>query len=115
MTHTRNPRVFVTQGTSRLNLAKAHKHGELVELLPEGTHVSLNTQPALRQLKLKLHSFGDSDFILPLGDPAVIVMAGIIAAEANRGKIRLLKWDQKLKDYYSVQIDIFDRMKEIEA
>jgi hypothetical protein len=44
-----------------------------------------------------------------MGDPAIIGIACAIAAEINRGRIKLLKWDKENKTYYPIQVDIYQK------
>ena len=104
-------RVFVVQETV-LDLAKATQFGRLVALLPRHSHVSMSTQPVLRELRNKLKDFSDSDYLLPLGDPAAIVLCGLVAAENNNGRLKLLKWDGHQKSYYEVVVDVHDRPRD---
>lgn len=105
-------RVYVVQETSKLNLAKASQFGTLIGLLPESTHITMSPQPVLRELRRKLKHFTDNDYLLLIGDPVAIAMAVYIASEANVGRVRCLKWDNAMKGYYTVNIDLLDRMKE---
>lgn len=113
MTTPPEPRVFVTQDTS-LNLAKATRFGRLISLLPRNANITLSPQPTLRELKRKLDGFGDADHLLLLGDPLAIGLAIFVAAEMNVGRVRVLKWDKEMNDYYSVAVDLFDRVKKQE-
>jgi hypothetical protein len=54
-----------------------------------------------------LKDFSDDDYLLAAGDPSAIAVAGAVAAEANRGRFKLLKWDKSNKGYIRVDINIF--------
>ena len=41
-----------------------------------------------------------------MGDPAIIAVAGAIAAKNNNGKFKVLKWDRDEKKYYDIEIDL---------
>jgi hypothetical protein len=66
----------------------------------------LNPGRIVSQLRRKLRHYGDEDWLLALGDPAIIGIAFAIAAESNSGRVNLLKWDKREKTYYPVQITI---------
>lgn len=100
--------VYVVQETA-LDLIKATRFGELVPLLPNRLNITMNPIPVIRDLKRKLKAFGDHDYLLPIGDPIAIGLAFTVAAEANRGKFRALKWDRQANDYYVVNCNIHDR------
>ncbi len=54
----------------------------------------------------ELSTFCDDDYLLLIGDPAIIALAGAIASEMNRGKFKVLKWDRDEKKYYDLEIDL---------
>lgn len=100
------PRVFVVQEVPGRNITHAFDFGSVEVLLNPGVHVVLSPGPIARQMRNKLASFTDDDFIVPIGDPAAIGMATAIAAQANNGRFKLLKWDREHERYYPVSIDI---------
>lgn len=100
--------VYVVMETD-LNLVRATRYGELVALLPARTNITMSPGPVIRILKQKLKTFGDHDFILPIGDPIAIGLAFTMAAETNRGRFKALKWDRVAGDYYVVSVNIHDR------
>jgi hypothetical protein len=106
--HTTGSRVYVTQ-ESDLNLSKATRFGTLTFLLPKHKHITVSAESALRELRSKLINFSDDDFILPLGDPLAIALAIFVAAEMNDGVVNVLKWDNEMKDYYNVSVDMYDQ------
>ena len=103
-----SPKVYVTQDTD-LDLAKATVYGELVPLLPRKKNITLSPQPVIRELRQKLRNFTDADYLLLIGDPVAIILAGMVTAEMNNGRIRTLKWDRLINNYYPVTIDFYDR------
>ena len=101
--------VFVVQEVPGRNILGARSYGDLKVLLPSNTNIVLSPGPTIRRLRSKLKEFNDSDYLLLMGDPAVIGLACVIAAETNLGKFGLLKWDRIEKDYYPVHIDIHQK------
>lgn len=75
----------------KFNIYQAEEFGEIKVLLPYG-NVSMAPQPMVAKLRQQLKNFNDGDFILPMGDPAVIGAAIAIAADFNQGRVQLLKW-----------------------
>mgnify|MGYP000622126402 CR=1 FL=1 len=57
-------------------------------------------------IKQELKEFSDDDYLLLIGDPAIIAVCGAIAAKNNRGKFKVLKWDRNDKRYYDLEIDL---------
>ena len=106
--------VYVTQASSKHNLAKALRFGTLVPLTPEHTNLMLASQPVVRHLRQQLRGFTDLDHLLPLGSPAVIGAAIALAAQANHGRVKVLQWDRGINDYYEVSLDLLDRVRELE-
>ena len=53
-------------------------------------------------LQDSLKDFSDDDYLLAIGNPTAMVMAGIIASQNNK-KLKMLYWDSKVKDYISVE------------
>ena len=62
--------------------------------------------PVVRALREKLAGFSDDDYLVPIGDPAIMAAAAAIAASFNHGRVRLLKWDRERRIYWPVQLDI---------
>ena len=53
-------------------------------------------------LQESLKDFSDDDYLLAIGNPTAMVMAGIIASQNNKN-LKMLYWDSKVKDYISVE------------
>lgn len=111
------PRVFIVQEVMRrdendsmvpaYDLTPAAAYGDLVPLLPSGWQgVSLNS--AVETLREKLEDFTTEDYLLPLGDPALMIAAGMIAAMQTTGFVKVLRWDRKQRTYLPATIDLPD-------
>ena len=83
------------------DLSPAKKFGELKVLLPHGS-LPIDTEPMISTLEDSLKNFSDDDYLLAIGNPTAMVMAGIIASK-NTDKLNMLYWDAKVKDYISVE------------
>jgi hypothetical protein len=94
---------------SIMNFSSAAAYGETVVCLAPG-RVALSPQPTIQKLKDCMRNFGDDDYLIAVGDPSVIAMAAAVAADANRGRFKLLKYDGRSKDYLTVQIDLHQRL-----
>ena len=46
------------------------------------------------------------DYLLLIGDPAIIAVAAAAAAKINNGRFKVLKWDRDDKTYYDIEIDL---------
>ena len=98
--------VFVTQENPRVDIVSASKWGDLEPLASPFDQVHLNPSRIVSQLRRKLQNFNDEDWLLAMGDTAIIGIAFALAASVNHGRINLLKWDKIEKQYYSVKINL---------
>lgn len=107
------PRVFcVTEPITYKNgvpepafdISPALQFGEIV-ILTKHNHSMLASVPMVRHLRDQLKDFNDDDCILPVGDPVTIASVAAIAADINKGKFRILKWDKRQRAYLPIDID----------
>jgi len=103
------PTVFLVQENPYINVLGAADYGEIVVLFESGRQIMFSPQPAIRALKRKLKDFDDNDYLLMMGDPAAMGICCCIAAEMNRGKFNILKWDKKQQRYYPVTINLNEK------
>ena len=103
------PTVFLVQENPYINVLGASDYGDIVVLFESGQQIMFSPQPAIRKLKRKLKDFDDGDYLLMMGDPAAMGIACCIAAEMNRGKFNILKWDKKQQRYYPVSINLNEK------
>lgn len=96
--------VFVTQENPRADIVSATKWGTLIPLSSPMDQVHLNPAYVVSQIKRKLQDFNDEDYLLAMGDPAIIGISFAIASDRNNGRVKLLKWDKKERMYYQVNI-----------
>lgn len=111
-----HPRVFVVQQPAKLDrgewkpifdIRPARMFGKLTFVTLRPGNVYLDTLPTvMAHVRSVLKDFNDSDFILPTGEPLLIAVAAAVAAQANGGRLKLLKWDRRARSYQVVQIDI---------
>ena len=92
------PTVYVIQeiagtrvGRPKINILGAAQYGELKFLLPELSQIIFSPGPMIFKLRKLLKNFTKEDFLLLTGDPALILIAGVIASETTGGKFKLLK------------------------
>ena len=103
------PTVFLVQENPYINVLGAAEYGNIVVLFESGQQIMFSPQPAIRKLKRKLKDFDDGDYLLMMGDPAAMGIACCIAAEMNRGRFNILKWDKKQQRYYPVTINLNEK------
>jgi len=106
-------RVFIIQNQHRLNdrsgnlepkfdFSSAEKYGTLSYLLSP-TARPFQSEHVISQLKEKLIDFRDDDALLLIGNPCLIGFAVAIASWANGGRVRVLQWDGRRREYVIVE------------
>lgn len=94
-----------------MDLTPALEYGELVSLLAPG-QVALLPAQMLGALRHGLKDFTDDDYLLPVGDPVAIAAASIVAAEFNRGRVKVLRWDGRARAYMVIPLYIDRRFQD---
>ena len=89
----------------KISIDQAKRFGDVLEILPPGANRSAVGQLAI-VMREKLRDAQPGDFLLPTGDPALISLASIYLSRRLDGKLRLLKWDNRLTDYIPMEIDL---------
>lgn len=87
------------------DLTPAAAYGEL-EVLIQRNNIGIAAQPIVAQLRHDLRNYCDEDYILAVGDPVAIGLAISVAADCNRGKVSILKWDRQTRQYISLNANI---------
>jgi len=88
------------------NVRSAEKFGDLKIMLPDRKQMILASGPLTFELQKHLKEFNDNDYLLLIGDPAIIGLCCAIASDFNNGKFKVLKWDRNDKRYYDLEIDL---------
>jgi len=96
--------VYVVQENPRVDILSATKYGELLPLANPSEQLHLSPGRIISLFKRKLKNFYDKDFLLLIGDPALIGVAVTVASDINDGKVTVLKWDRIEKMYYPVKL-----------
>jgi hypothetical protein len=74
-------------------------------MLPSGLNFHA-AEPVLDQLRVALADFNPTqDYLLPIGDPLVMVVAAAIVARRNRF-FKLLKWDRFTRSYLEQTVEL---------
>jgi folate-dependent tRNA-U54 methylase TrmFO/GidA len=100
--------VYVLQEMGR-NVRSAEMFGDLIVVLPDNRQIVVSSGPLAFKLQQELKDFNDNDYLLLMGDPAIIALAGAVASDVNGGKFKVLKWDRDEKRYYDIEIDLRGR------
>ncbi len=94
----------------RINYRTLRPYGTLHMLLPwseasEKTDFHDDAASIVNTLRSQLAAFTDHDWIVPLGNPALIGMAITIAADANEGRVQILDWIKAERRYRELRVD----------
>ena len=92
----RNPR---TGGWEEYDISVASVYGALQEPLFGRKGAEFTTAPAVAKIRRALKDYCDDDSILALGDPGAIAITAVVAAEMNRGRFSILRWDGRARQY----------------
>ena len=112
----KEPIVYVIQeipgtqaGNPKINIIGASQYGRFKFLLPEFSQIIFSPGPLIFKLRKSLKDFKEGDYLLLTGDPAIILIAGIIASDITNGKVNLLKWDRQERMYYPIKINLYEK------
>ena len=112
------PTVYVIQeiagtrdGRPKINIMGASKYGEFKFLLPELSQIIFSPGPLIFKLRKSLKDFSEGDYLLLTGDPAIIGVACSIVSDMTNGKYKLLKWDKQERQYYPIEINLYEKGK----
>lgn len=102
------PIVWAVQDDPKKNLLPAAEYGDIVPLMAPGQGImhTGSTVAAVRHLRSKLKTIKPADYILLVGDPMAIGLVCAIAAEFLNGRLRVLKWDARERQYYVVSANV---------
>ena len=117
---TSSPKVFILQEPLRRNKVSGElesvmdfeaveEWGTPVICMPAGD-IARAPYPAKEQLKECFRNFRDGDFVVGVGDTALIFLAGMVIADMNRGVCKFLRYDKNKRRYLQIEFDIHRRL-----
>ena len=98
-------------GSPKINIMGANKYGKFKFLLPELSQIIFSPGPLIYKLRTLLKDFTSNDYLLLTGDPAIIGVTCSIVSDMTNGKYNLLKWDKQERQYYPIEINLYERGK----
>ena len=98
-------------GAPKINIMGAAKYGKFEFLLPEFSQIIFSPGPLIFKLRKALKNFTTEDYLLLTGDPAIIGVACSIVSDMTNGKYNLLKWDKQERQYYPIEINLYEKGK----
>ena len=96
-------------GNPKINIIGAQKYGEFKFLLPEFSQMIFSPGPLVYKLRQGLKDFKKEDYLLLTGDPALIGVACSIVSDITNGKYNILKWDKQERQYYPIEINLYEK------
>lgn len=88
---------------SKFDFTPARRFGEL-EFLLRPSASPFNMEPVIEELHKRLSGYdGENDYLLLVGNPAIIGVAVAIAADYS-GTVRLLQWSGARREYLPITI-----------
>ena len=98
-------------GNPKINIMGASKYGKFKFLLPELSQIIFSPGPLIFKLRKSLKDFTREDYLLLTGDPAIIGVACSIVSDMTNGRYNLLKWDKQERQYYPIEINLYEKGK----
>ena len=89
-------------GNPKYNVMKALSFGEVKFLLTERAQLVYSAGSLINKLR-------NEDFLLLVGDPAIIAATSALVADINHGKFKVLKWDRMAGKYYPLSINLYQK------
>ena len=96
-------------GAPKINIMGAAKYGKFEFLLPEFSQIIFSPGPLIFKLRKALKNFTTEDYLLLTGDPAIIGVACSIVSDMTNGRDSLLKWDKQERQYYPIEINLYEK------
>lgn len=93
------------QLVSKFDVGPARKHGTIVELLsPNAKPFDLG--PIITELYEKLEMFDVTDYIICIGNPIILATTVAVASDVSGGRVNMLQWHGKRREYIPVTMDL---------
>ena len=96
-------------GNPKINIMGAQKYGDFKFLLPEFSQMIFSPGPLVFKLRKGLKNFRKEDYLLLTRDPALIGVACSIVSDITNGKYNILKWDKQERQYYPIEINLYEK------
>ena len=99
-------------GTPKINIMGAASYATSNKfnfLLPAFSQMIFSPGPLIYKLRQGLKDYTRDDYLLLTGDPALIGVACSIVSDITNGKYNILKWDKQERQYYSIEINLYEK------
>lgn len=103
------PKVYILVDNKHqpFNFLKAAKYGELITIFDHVITPTFMQGKAGDELYEKLCEINPDDYLIPVGPPALIALAGHIWL-TYVDYLKILTWDKQINDYYVVEGRAYD-------
>lgn len=108
--------VYVTQVPHRLNrrsgelepldLSPAREWGELEIVLTPSANPFTSMDKIIEDLHESLQHIKGEDYVILVGNPAIMGAMASIASQYTNGKLRVLQWHGKKRQYNLIEYDV---------
>lgn len=108
--------VFVAQVPHRLNrrsgelepldLSAANEWGELQVILTPGANPFTSMDSIIDDLHAALKDISQEDYLILVGNPAIMGAMAAIAADYTEGNLRVLQWHGKQRKYNLIEYSV---------
>ena len=99
-------------GTPKINIMGAASYATSKKfnfLLPEFSQMIFSPGPLIYKLRQGLKNYTSNDYLLLTGDPALIGVACSIVSDITNGQYNILKWDKQERQYYPIEINLYEK------
>jgi len=118
------PRVFIVHEPLRRdpesgnmipmhNLTPATEYGDLRFIIPTGDRPGYDPEASLQYIRPAMADFMPEDFIVCVGDMALVSWAVALAARTTDGYVQLLRWDARADNYrgkyYNTSVELWQQ------
>jgi len=86
------------------DFAPAAVYGEIVFVIDAQSRPSIIGRTLANQLKDVLKDFTEGDYLLPVGDPSMILVAGAILGKMHK-TFNVLQWERRQRAYIAMEIN----------
>lgn len=78
-------------------------YGELVFVIDAESRPSIVGRTLVNQIKEVLRDYTEDDYILPVGDPSLMTIAGAVVSKISK-KFKILQWDRRSRAYIEMEV-----------
>lgn len=110
-----NPRVFFVQKSYRrsgdgweltVDPTPAKPYGEIKYLLDHADVDELSLREVFAKVVEQLKDFSRDDYLVLVGHPTAIMMAGVVACDLTDGCVKILHWERTTTKYVEFTLDL---------